>query len=288
EFDIIHFHIDYFHYSLTRRYRFPNVTTLHGRLDIPDLVPLYNEYVEIGVISISDSQRSPLPWINWQGTVYHGLPADLLPFNERGGEYLAFLGRVSPEKGLEAAIAIATRSGIGLKVAAKIDKDDIEYYEEKIKPLLDNPLVEFIGEINEREKKDFLGNALALLFPIDWEEPFGLVMIESMACGTPVITFARGSVPEVMRDGVSGYLVHDVEGAVKAVAKVPSLSRQGCRKYFEERFLAERMAADYLTIYERLIDAADKGTRATRRPIPCTSDASTNAGAGLAEGHRRF
>lgn len=253
EFDILHFHVDYLHYPLSRRHRSIHVTTLHGRLDIPDLVPLYQEYSEMPVISISDAQRLPLSWINWQGTIYHGLPADLLPFNPDGGDYLAFLGRISPEKGLEAAIAIARRTGIRLKIAAKVDKVDLHYYEGEIKPLLDGPLVEYIGEIREEQKKDFLGNALALLFPIDWEEPFGLVMIEAMACGTPVIAFARGSVPEVIRDGVSGFIVRDIEGAVQAAAQIGTLSRSGCRRYFEERFVAARMAADYLALYGKLM-----------------------------------
>lgn len=258
EFDVLHFHIDYLHFPLSRRHRAAHVTTLHGRLDIPDLVPLYHEYRDVPVVSISDAQRRPLSWINWKGTVYHGLPPELLPFNEKGGDYLAFLGRISPEKGLEAAIEIARRSGIKLKIAAKVDKVDLPYYEEQIKPLMDASFVEFIGEICEKEKKEFLGNALALLFPIDWEEPFGLVMIESMACGTPVIAFARGSVPEVIGDGVSGFAVGNVDEAVRAAEKVGALSRAGCRKYFEERFLAQRMASDYLALYGGLISASTK------------------------------
>lgn len=253
EFDVLHFHTDYLHFPLSRRHSSLHVTTLHGRLDIPDLVPLYREYGDMPVVSISDAQRRPLSWINWQGTVHHGLPADLLPFNREGGDYLAFLGRISPEKGVEAAIAIAGGSGIKLKIAAKVDRVDLGYYEERIRPLLNGPLVEYIGEIREEEKKEFLGKALALVFPIYWEEPFGLVMIESMACGTPVIAFARGSVPEVVRDGVSGFMVRDVDGAVRAVAHVAELSRITCRKYFEERFLAARMASDYLALYRSLM-----------------------------------
>lgn len=260
EFDIIHFHIDYFHFSVSRRHRLGHVTTLHGRLDIPDLVPLYREYPEVPVISISDSQRTPLPWLNWQATVYHGLPPDLLPFNPRGGAYLAFLGRISPEKGLDTAIAIARRSGIKLKVAAKIDKADRDYYESRIKPVIDGQLVEYIGEICEADKKDFLGNALALIFPIDWEEPFGLVMIEAMSCGTPIIAFSRGSVPEVIRDGISGFMVHDIEGAVRALAKIGTLNRRLCRDYFEEKFTASRMATDYVAAYKRIISAGSVET----------------------------
>ena len=257
EFDVVHFHIDYLHFPLSRRYGLVQLTTLHGRLDIPDLVPLYQEYSEMPVISISAAQRLPLSWANWKGTVHHGLPPDLLPFSPQGGDYLAFLGRISPEKGVETAIEIARRSGIKLKIAAKVDKADRGFFEAEIKPLLDGPLVEYIGEIREDQKKDFLGNAHALLFPINWEEPFGLVMIESMACGTPVIAFARGSVPEVIRDGISGFLVQDIEGAVRAVAQIGSLSRIGCRGHFDEYFVAARMAADYVAIYQELIAEAE-------------------------------
>ena len=269
EFDVLHFHIDYLHYPVSRRHALTQVTTLHGRLDIPDLVPLYREYREMPVISISDAQRRPLPWINWKGTVRHGLPADLLPFCPKGGEYLAFLGRISPEKGVETAIAIARQSGIRLKIAAKVDKADVHFYENEIKPLLDGPLVEFIGEIREDEKREFLGQARALLFPINWEEPFGLVLIEAMSCGTPVIAFGRGSVPEVIQDGVCGFIVHDVEGAVRAAAQVGALSRSRCRSYFEERFSVARMAADHLAIYRRLIE--ERGNRGEHEVRPCRS-----------------
>ena len=254
EFDLLHFHIDYLHYPISRRCAFHQLTTLHGRLDIPDLVPLYQEYREMPVISISESQRRPLSWVNWHGTVHHGLPAGLLPFSPEGGDYLAFVGRISPEKGVEAAIEISRRSGIKLKIAAKVDKADRVFYETEIKPLLDGPLVEYVGEICEEEKKEFLGNALSLIFPINWEEPFGLVLIESMACGTPVIAFRRGSVPEVIGEGVSGFIVDDVEGAVRATSRIGSLSRAGCRRYFEEKFLVSRMAADYLGIYQELVE----------------------------------
>ena len=267
EFDVIHFHIDYLHYPLSRRHGLTHVTTLHGRLDIPDLVPLYREFPDMPVLSISDAQRRPLPWINWQGTVHHGLPPDLLRFSPGGGDYLAFLGRISPEKGVEAAIAIARQSGIRLKIAAKVDKADIRYYDNEIKPLLDGPLVEFIGEIREDEKQEFLGQALALLFPIDWEEPFGLVLIESIACGTPVIAFGRGSVPEVIRDGVCGFIVHDVEGGVQAAAKVQGVSRRGCRSHFEERFAVARMAADHLVIYRKLMEQNKEPGQAQGSPL---------------------
>lgn len=257
-FDVIHFHLDYLHFPWTRREGFPAVTTLHGRLNIPDLVPLYKEYGPMPVISISDDQREPLPWLNWQDTVYHGLPGDLYSFRPDPGKYLAFLGRISPEKRLDHAIAIAKRLGMPLKIAAKVDRVDREYFEEFIEPLLNNPFVEFIGEIGEKEKDEFLGNAYALLFPIDWPEPFGLVMIEAMACGTPVIAFRRGSVPEIMKDGVTGFIVEDVDTAVKAVERIPSLSRKACRQYFDEHFTASRMALDYLAVYRRLIEAEDQ------------------------------
>lgn len=263
QFDVIHFHTDYFHFPLSRRSTACTVTTLHGRLDIPDLVPLYREYAEMPVISISDAQRTPLPWINWQATVYHGLPDDLLCYREETqGDYLVFLGRISPEKGVDTAIDIAKRSGIKLKIAAKVDKVDQEYFQEKIAALLDHPLVEYLGEVNEGQKQQLLGQALALLFPINWEEPFGLVMIESMSCGTPIIAFPRGSVPEVMANGVSGYVVRNVDEAVAAAGKARELDRKRCRQYFEERFIARRMASDYVMVYEKAI--VDKRLRSNR------------------------
>ncbi len=252
-FDVIHFHIDYLHFPLSRRHRVPHVTTLHGRLDIPDLVPLYREFPEMPVVSISHAQREPLPWINWQGTVYHGLPEDLYTFQEEPGKYLAFLGRIAPEKRVDRAIEIAKRVGMPLKIAAKVDKIDRDYFEGVVEPLLRDPLVEYVGEIGEGEKGDFLGNAYALLFPIDWPEPFGLVMIEAMACGTPVIAYRRGSVPEVMEEGVTGFIVQGLEDAVAAVEEVSHLSRKRCREVFERRFTASRMAQDYLDVYKRLI-----------------------------------
>ncbi len=253
EFDIIHFHVDYLHFSRSRRERIPSLTTLHGRLDISDLVPLYREFRDVPVVSISDSQRKPLPWVNWVGTVHHGMPTNALPFYEEPGRYLAFLGRVSPEKGLDQAIRIAMQAGMPLKIAAKIDRADSEYFRRKIKPLLQHPLVEFIGEIGNAEKGKFLGEAAALLFPIDWPEPFGLVMIEAMACGTPVIAYPRGSVREVIRDGVNGYIVQDTDEAVRAVDRVAQLDRTQCRQYFELNFSDDRMAEQYVNIYQELI-----------------------------------
>jgi glycosyltransferase involved in cell wall biosynthesis len=253
-FDLIHFHIDYLHFPVSRREQVDHVTTLHGRLDLPELFPLYRTFSEIPLISVSDAQRAPLPWVNWQGTVHHGMPEDTLqPCSERG-QYLAFLGRTSPEKGLEEAMEIAKRVGMPLKIAAKIDAADLEYFEASLKPLLDHPLIEFVGEIGYREKNEFLGNAAALLFPIDWPEPFGIVLIEAMACGVPVIAYPFGSVPELIEDGVTGFVVDDIEGAVRAVRNIDQIDRAVCRRRFEERFTAERMAQDYLAIYKHIVN----------------------------------
>ncbi len=253
EFDLIHFHIDYLHFSLSRRVQVPCVTTLHGRQDLPDLIPLYKEFAEVPLVSISDAQRQPIPWVNWVQTVHHGLPADSLALHEGGEGYLAFLGRVSPEKGLDRAIEIAIRSGMKLKVAAKIDRGDRDYFERKIKRSLDHPLVEFIDEIGASEKQEFLGNAAALLFPIEWPEPFGLVMIEAMACGTPVIAHPFGSVPEIIPDGVAGFLVRSIDEAVEAVKRLGEIDRRECRRHFELNFTDERMARDYVKLYNQLI-----------------------------------
>jgi len=253
EFDLIHFHVDYLHYPISRRERYVHVTTLHGRLDIPDLAPLYDVYSEMPVISISDSQREPLPSLNWQGTVHHGMPIDSYKFHRKAGSYLAFLGRTSPEKGLDRAIEIAEAAGMRLKIAAKVDKIDQEYFETVIQPLLGSANIEFVGEIGYPEKNEFLGNAAALLFPIAWPEPFGIVMIEAMACGTPVIAYPFGSVPEVVADGISGYVVSDLAGAVDAVKQIGKIDRKKVRKHFESNFTADRMALDYLKIYERMV-----------------------------------
>jgi glycosyltransferase involved in cell wall biosynthesis len=258
-FDVVHFHIDYLHFPLSRRHCFVHVTTLHGRLDIPDLRPLYREFAEMPLVSISDAQRRPLPWANWQATVYHGLPLDAFTFRPRPGKDLVFLGRISPEKGVEQAIEIARRAGRHLKIAAKVDRADRDYFEEKIKPLLREagPSIEFIGEVGGADKDRFLGDAYALLFPINWPEPFGLVMIEAMACGTPVIAFPHGSVPEVMQDGLTGFVVADVDEAVASVERVATLCRSCCRRVFEERFSAGRMAGDYVAVYRRLMQARE-------------------------------
>jgi len=253
EFDIIHFHIDYLHFPLSRQSGLRQITTLHGRLDLPDLKPLYREFADMPVVSISLSQRGPLPEANWVGNVYHGLPETSLPFHEGPGSYLAFIGRISPEKRPDRAIEIATRAGMRLKIAAKVDRADREYFEHVVRPLLSEPNIEFIGEIGDEQKADFLGNAIASLAPIDWPEPFGLNMIEAMACGTPTIAFDCGSVPELIADGVSGIIVHSVEEAVQAVKHAAVLSRRACRNTFEQRFTARRMADDYLEIYERIL-----------------------------------
>jgi glycosyltransferase involved in cell wall biosynthesis len=252
-FDLIHFHIDYLHFPVSRRLTVPHVTTLHGRLDLPELQIVYRHFSEMPVVSISFSQREPLQMPNWAGTVYHGLPASQFELNPEAGEYFAFLGRISPEKRVDRAIEIARTVGVPLRIAAKVDKADAEYFEREIEPLLADPLVQFVGEINEQQKSEFLGNARALLFPIDWPEPFGLVMIEAMATGTPVVAFRGGSVEEVIDEGVTGFIVDDLEQAVTAARRVAELDRRKCRAVFERRFSATRMAKDYTDLYSKLI-----------------------------------
>ena len=253
EFDVLHFHISQFHFPVVRRLPVAHLTTLHGRLDLPEIGPLYAEFTDVPVTSISDAQRSPLPDAGWIGTVLHGLPLDLLTVRPGPGRYLAFLGRIAAEKRVDRAIAIATACGQPLRIAAKVDPADQQYFEREIRPLLDNPLVEFVGEIGEEEKNDFLGGATALLFPIDWPEPFGLVMIESLACGVPVVAFRGGSVPEVIDDGVTGFIVETMDQAIEAVRRVDRLSRRQCRAVFESRFSVTRMADDYVRLYESLV-----------------------------------
>jgi glycosyltransferase involved in cell wall biosynthesis len=274
DFDLVHYHIDYLHFPVTRRVPMTALTTLHGRLDIPELVPLYREFQDMHLTSISKAQRSALPGANWVGNVYHGLPPDLLkPQLNRDGKYLAFLGRICPEKRVDRAIEIARRAGLPLKIAAKVDPADQDYYESEIRRQLDDPLVEYVGEIGEHEKSEFLGNARALLFPIDWPEPFGLVLIESMACGTPVIAYEMGSVPEIIEDGVTGFLVHDVTQAVDAVQRLDSLDRRVCRRVFEERFSVQRMCINYERIYQHL----DEGPTEEPRAIPDSTPATFTA-----------
>jgi glycosyltransferase involved in cell wall biosynthesis len=255
EFDVIHSHLDYFGYPLLRRLRTPSITTLHGRLDLPELPALYNLYGDIPVVSISDSQRRPLPQANFAATVLHGLPQNLLAKGPGRGGYLAFLGRISPEKAPDAAIRIAAKAGVPLKIAAKVDRVDEKYFKTVIEPLLSLGDVEFIGEIREDQKQEFLGNAAGLLFPIAWCEPFGLVMIEAMACGTPVVALENGSVPEVLESGVTGFIVHSEQEAIEAVGRIGSLDRDRIRAEFDRRFTAHRMAQNYLNLYTRLSQA---------------------------------
>ena len=258
EFDVLHFHLDYLPFPLFSTLDTPFVTTLHGRLDLPELQPVFESFPDAPVVSISNSQRQPLPQANWLSTIYHGLPENLLtPQPGRKPEYLAFLGRICPEKRVDTAIKIAAQSGLPLKIAAKVDKVDREYFKTEIEPLLSQAHVEFVGEIDESQKPAFLSGAKALLFPIDWSEPFGLVMIESMACGTPVIAFNRGSVPEVIDNGLTGYIVEDVQGAVAALQNIDSLSREAIRAQFERRFSSKTMARNYLDSYAALVEAAE-------------------------------
>jgi glycosyltransferase involved in cell wall biosynthesis len=253
EFDVVHLHLDYLGYPILRRTSVPFLATLHGRLDLPELGPLYDTFGDVAVVSISDSQREPLPQAGYVATVLHGIPARrLLPGFGAGG-YLAFLGRISPEKAPDAAIRIAAAAGMRLKIAAKVDNVDREYFARVVEPLLAADHVEFIGEIGEDQKSEFLGNAAGLLFPIAWREPFGLAMIEAMACGTPVVAFRNGSVPEVVDEGVTGFIVDDEAEAAGAAQRLRTLDRARIRRVFEERFTARRMAEDYVTLYRRLI-----------------------------------
>jgi glycosyltransferase involved in cell wall biosynthesis len=253
EFDVLHFHIDFFHFPLFRSLAARTLTTLHGRQDLSDLKPFYSRFGEMPLVSISDDQRKPLPHADFIATIHHGIPPDLHRPSFEPGRYLDFLGRISPEKRPDRAIRIARAAGIPLKIAAKVDKVDEDYFRDDILPLIDGPGVEFIGEINEREKTQFLGEAAALLFPVDWPEPFGLVMIEAMACGTPVLAFRCGSVPEVIEDGVTGKIVDSEDEAVAALAEILSYDRRAVRQRFEDRFTSARMAKDYVSTYRRLL-----------------------------------
>ena len=255
EFDFLHFHLDYYPFSLFSRQATPFVTTLHGRLDLPEHQPVFDTFSSVPVVSISNSQRRPLPQANWVRTVQHGLPVRLLEPKPVKPSYFAFLGRIAPEKGIDRAIRIAQHCGMPLKVAAKVDKADQDYFDEQIGPMIRSNNVEFIGEINDKDKSEFLSGAMVLLVPIDWPEPFGLVMIEAMACGTPVIAFNRGSVPEIIDEGLTGYIVEDINGAIGAVDRLGHLSRDKIRRRFEERFTSRRMAQDYLSVYRSLSDA---------------------------------
>ena len=260
-FDVLHFHLDYYPFSLFSRQTTPFITTLHGRLDLPEHQPVFTTFSSMPVISISNSQRRPVPQAGWVKTIYHGLPADLLTPKPVRPSYLAFLGRISPEKSVDRAIRIAERCGLPIKIAAKIDRADRDYFEEQIRPLMSLPFVEYLGEINDAQKPEFLSGAIALLVSIDWPEPFGLVMIEAMACGTPVIAFNRGSVPEIVEDGLTGFIVEDETSAVGAVGQLSTLSRERVRARFDERFTARRMANEYLAVYRQLAEAANPRLR---------------------------
>jgi glycosyltransferase involved in cell wall biosynthesis len=265
QFDIIHFHVDLLQHVVFQELAHKTLTTLHGRLDVPDFHPIYRAFPSMPLVSISDSQRAPMPPdMNWVATVPHGLPASVCAFNPDGGEYLAFLGRIAPEKRPDRAIEIAKRAGLPLKIAAKVDAVDRQYFQEQIEPLLEHPLIEFIGEVDENKKCAFLGNARALLFPIDWPEPFGLVMIEAMSAGTPVIAWRHGSVPEIVKDGVSGVIVDSIDEAVASVDRIHAISRAGVRREFEARFSAARMAQAYIRAYERLLAPVQHLTFASR------------------------
>jgi glycosyltransferase involved in cell wall biosynthesis len=266
KFDVLHFHIDFLHAPLVRDFAERTVTTHHGRLDLPELKPFYGVFRELPLVAISDDQRNYLRHANWIGTVHHGLPRDLLPLQANpSGRYLAFLGRISPEKGPDRAIEIAVKAGLRLKIAAKIDRVDQAYWDEKIGPMVEaHSNVEYVGEINEHEKAAFLGDARALLFPVDWPEPFGLVMIEAMACGTPVVAFRRGSVPEIVEESESGFIVDTVEGAVSAVQRISSLDRAKVRATFDRKFTVERMAHDYVQIYRTLAETGIEAGRSIR------------------------
>jgi glycosyltransferase involved in cell wall biosynthesis len=255
EFDLIHLHLDYYPFSIMSRQPTPFITTLHGRLDLPEHQPVFATFSSVPVVSISNAQRRPVPKANWAATMHHGLPEDLLQPQQVQPSYLAFLGRISPEKRVDRAIRIAQSCGLPLKIAAKVDRADQDYFDEMIRPMLSAPGVEFIGEINDEQKSEFLSGAIALLVPIDWPEPFGLVMIEAMACGAPVVAFNRGSVSEIVEDGITGFVVEDEISAVGAVHACASLSRRNIRRRFEERFTARCMALNYLQLYRNLIDS---------------------------------
>ena len=268
EFDVLHFHLDYLPFRLFSSQPTPFLSTMHGRMDLPEIRPIYQAHSDVPLVSISDAQRRPLTRANWAATVHHGLPERLLAPRPVRPSYLAFLGRVSPEKRVDRAIEIAGRAGLPLKIAAKVDRADQDYFQEHIRPLLNQPHVEMVGEIGEAEKAEFLSGAHALLFPIDWPEPFGLVMIEAMACGTPVIAFEGGSVREVVEEGTTGFIVHDIAGAAAAVARLPELSRAAVRRRFEARFTARRMARDYLGVYVRLAGTAHSRLGPALAPKP--------------------
>jgi glycosyltransferase involved in cell wall biosynthesis len=265
KFDLIHAHIGFLGFPLARHCTTPVLTTLHDPLDTPEAATVFHEFDDLPLVSISNAQRRPIPWANWQETVYHGMPHHLCTFHPQPGQYLAFLGRITPVKRPDHAIEIAKRVGIPLRIAAKVDPTDRAYFKEEIEPLLDHPLVEYIGEINDSEKNTFLGNALALLAPIEVSEPFGLVLIEAMASGTPVVAYRRGSIPEIIDEGITGFVCDSLEQMVEAVHHIPRLDRHRCRQVFEARFTANRMAQDYAQLYERLLD--ESTPTINKRPV---------------------
>jgi glycosyltransferase involved in cell wall biosynthesis len=254
DFDIIHSHLDFMGFPLARRNPTPTVTTFHGRLDLPELQPVFREYAEMPMVSISDAQRKPVSWANWHATVYHGLPGELYGLHPNPGSYLAFLGRIGPDKRPDHAIELAKRVGMPLRIAAKIDPADEEYFRTTVDPLLSHPLIDYIGEITDAEKDEFLGNAIALICPYDWPEPFGLVLIEALACGTPVLAYRRGSIPEIIEDRVTGFVCEGLDEMTVAIQRIPEIDRRRCRWSFEQRFTGERMAQDYLKVYERALE----------------------------------
>lgn len=270
-FDLIHSHVDFLGFPVARRSSTPVLTTLHGRQDLPELVPVFREFSDMPLISISDAQRRPLPWANWLETVHHGLPEDLYSYHAPTGKYLAFLGRISPEKCPEQAIEVAKRVGMPIRIAAKVDPADRDFFKAKVEPLMDHPLVEFLGEITDQEKNQFIGEAYALVCPYDWPEPFGLVLIEALACGTPVLAYRRGSIPEIIEDGVTGFVSENIGEMAASVTRVDSIDRARCRAAFDQRFTARRMAQDYVKCYERLIEAkqvaADAAPRTGRHSV---------------------
>jgi glycosyltransferase involved in cell wall biosynthesis len=253
-FDILHSHLDFLGFPLARRNPIPTVTTFHNRLDLPELQPVLREYAEMPMVSISNAQRTPVSWANWHATVYHGLPRDMYRLYPNPGNYLAFLGRIAPEKGPDQAIALAKRIGMPLRMAAKIDPADEHYFRTEIRPLLNHPLIDFLGEITDVDKNEFLGHARALLCPYDWPEPFGLVLIEALACGTPVVAYRRGSIPEIIEDCATGFVCDGLDDMLAAMQRIPELDRRQCRRSFEQRFTVERMTQDYLRVYERVLD----------------------------------
>lgn len=264
EFDVIHFHVDFLHYPLARRCAVPCVTTLHGRLDLPDLLPLHRHFHDLPLVSISDDQRRPLPGAHFVATVHHGVPHGLYDFEPQPQDYFVFVGRISPEKRLDRAIEIATACGTPLRVAAKVDAADRDYYEREIRPLMAHPLVQFVGEVDDAAKNALLGRARALLFPIDWPEPFGLVVIEALACGTPVLAYDCGAVPELLEDGVSGFIVNDQAQAIAAARRLHLIDRRRCRLAFEQHFTATAMAERYLAVYRSLVGVRSSAATKTR------------------------